>query len=83
MTYRGQIKNGVAVLDTPVALPDGTRVRVEVETNGSEFWTGKSIEELAGLQGVRPINDPANLAIDWPDEDSVDEFLALVRKVRH
>ena len=27
MTYRGHIRNGVAVLDTPVALPDGTPVR--------------------------------------------------------
>ena len=24
-----------------------------------------------------------DLAIDWPDEDSVDEFLALIREVRH
>jgi hypothetical protein len=31
MTYRRHIKNGVAVLDEPAALPDGTRVRVQVE----------------------------------------------------
>jgi hypothetical protein len=83
MTYRGQIKNGVAVLDTPVVLPDGTRVRVEVEAGGSEFWGGKTVEELAREQGVEPINNPADLAIDWPGEESVDEFLALVREARH
>ena len=57
MTYRGQIKNGVAVLDSPVALPDGTRVRVEVETAQSEFKMGKSVEELAREQGVKPVSD--------------------------
>jgi hypothetical protein len=83
MTYRGHIKNGVAVLDAPVTLPDGTRVRVEVEPAGSEFWSGKTVEELAREQGVQPIKNLADLAMDWPEEESVDEFLALVREVRH
>lgn len=83
MTYRGRIKNGVAVLDTPAALPDGTRVRVEVETAGGEFWDGKSVEELACEQGVGAIGDVGDLAIDWPREESVDELLALMREVRH
>ena len=82
MTYHGRIKNGVAVLDPPVTLPDGTRVRVEVEPAGSEFWNGKTVEELAREHGVQPINNLADLAIDWPQEESVDEFLALVREVR-
>jgi hypothetical protein len=83
MTYHGRIKNGVAVLDTPVTLPDGTRVRVEVEPASSEFWSGKTVEELAREQGVQPIDNLADLAIDWPAEESLDEFLALVREVRH
>jgi hypothetical protein len=82
MTYRGQIKNGVGVLDVPVALPDGTRVRVEVEPASSEFWSGKTVEELAREQGVQPIKNLADLAMDWPKEESVEEFLALVREVR-
>ncbi len=82
MTYRGRIKNGVAVLETPVVLPDGTRVRVEVEGADSEFWDDKSPEELAGEQGVQPNTDLAKLAIDWPQEDSVDDLMALVRQVR-
>jgi hypothetical protein len=83
MTYHGRIKNGVAVLDPPVTLPDGTRVRVEVEPANSESWGGKSVEELALEQGVQPINNLAALTIDWPKEESIDEFLALVREVRH
>jgi len=29
MTYRGHVKNGVVVLDAPVALPEGSPVSVE------------------------------------------------------
>jgi hypothetical protein len=82
MTYRGYIKNGVAVLDEPAQLPDGTLVRVEVERINSEFWQNKSVEQLTYQQGVRPCTDPADLAGDWPQEDSIDEFLAFLREVR-
>ena len=82
MTYRGRIKNGVAVLDEPVMLPDGTPVRIEVEPATSAFWTAKTVEELAQEQGVKPVNDLATLAIDWPEEDSIEQFLTLVREAR-
>jgi len=82
MTYRGRIKNGVAVLESPVTLPDGTRVRVEVEPAGSVFWDGKSVEELAQEQGVVPISDLAKLAIDWPQDELADDFLTLIREAR-
>jgi hypothetical protein len=82
MTYRGHIKNGVAVLDTPAGLPDGIRVRVEVESPASEFWAGKTIEDLAGEQHVEPAGRIDDLVIDWPEEDSVDEFLAMVQEAR-
>jgi len=83
ITYRGSIKDGVAVLDSAVTLPDGTRVRVEVEPADNAFWSGKSVDELAREQGIQPPCNSANLAIDWPKEESVDEFLTLVREVRH
>jgi hypothetical protein len=83
MTYPGRIKDGVAVFDAPVPLPDGTRVRVEVEADGSEFWSGMTVEELAHEQGVEPIGNLSDLAIDWPQDESVDDLLALVREVRH
>ena len=82
MTYRGRIKNGVAVLDTPVALPEGTPVQVVVESADSAFWQGNSVEELARQQGVHTIREPRDLAIDWPEGESLDELLALVREVR-
>jgi len=82
MTYRGHIRNGVAVLDTPVTLPDGTPVRVEVERIDSAFWQNKSAQELASEQGVQPIKSVDELGGDWPAEDSIDEFLGFVREVR-
>jgi len=30
MTYKGHVQNGVVVLDEPVNLTEGTRVRIEV-----------------------------------------------------
>jgi hypothetical protein len=82
MSYRGYIKNGVAVLDTPVTLPDGTPVRVVVDRVDSDFWRDKTVEDLAREQGVGPIGSLDALAIDWPEEDSVDDLVALIREVR-
>ena len=83
MTYHGHIQNGVAILDTPVPLPDGTPVRIEIERADSAFWSNKSIDELAKEQGVQPCADPNELAGDWPPEGSIDDFLAFVREIRH
>jgi hypothetical protein len=82
MTYRGHIKNGVPVLETPVALPDGMRVRVDVEPAESEFWAGKTIEELARDQHISDVTDPATLVMEWPQDESIDDLVALVRKAR-
>jgi hypothetical protein len=40
------------------------------------------VAELAGEQGVTPIKDLSDLKIDWPEDESVDDFIALVREVR-
>jgi hypothetical protein len=82
MTYRGHIRNGVAVLDTPVVLPEGTPVRVEVEHADGDFWKNKTVEELAREQGVKPIQSLDDLAGAWPEEDSIEEFLSFLREVR-
>jgi hypothetical protein len=82
MTYRGHIQNGVAVLDTPVDLPDGTPVRIEVERAGPEFWQNKSDSVLAREQNVQPLQDIRELTGDWPDEDSIDDFLKFLREAR-
>ena len=82
MTYRGHIKNGVAVLDTDVSLPDGTPVRIEVVRQDAGFLASKSVEQLAEEQGIVPMGDFNQLAGDWPPEDSVDEFRAFIREAR-
>jgi hypothetical protein len=82
MTYRGHIKNGVAVLDTSVGLPDGTAVRVEVERADPVFWQNKTIQQLIDEQGIKPCTNPADLAGDWPPDESVDDFLALIKRSR-
>lgn len=82
MTYRGHIKNGVALLDERVNLPDGTPVLVEVEPIDRDFWRNASAQELAREQGVNPCVNPANLAGDWPEDESLDDFLALIRRSR-
>ncbi len=81
MTYRGHIKNGMAVLDEPGDLPEGTPVVIQpVGTFG--FQENLSIAQLLERQQVRPVTQPADLAGDWPAGDSLDEFLSAVREGR-
>ena len=82
MTYRGHIRQGVAVLDEPVNLPDGTPVRVAVDRSDAEFWEGKGVELLAREQGIEPCTDPRDLVGDWPSDESLDQFVALIRGSR-
>lgn len=46
------------------------------------FWDNLSVDELARRQGVAPVTDLDSLAGDWPEDESVDDFLAMVREVR-
>jgi hypothetical protein len=48
----------------------------------SSFWHQKSIDDLACEQGIQPIRSLDELAGDWPDEDSLHEFLGLLREIR-
>jgi hypothetical protein len=82
MTYLGRIHNGVAVLTPPISLPEGTPVRIEVEQPHVKSWANKSIEELAREQNVKPMVYLAHLKIDWPEEESIDDLMALVREAR-
>ncbi|MGA2069573.1 MAG: hypothetical protein ABSG86_31770 [Thermoguttaceae bacterium] len=64
----------MAVLDEPGDLPDGTPVVIQpVGTFG--FQEDLSIAELIERQGVRPVEGLADLAGDWPADDSLDDFL--------
>lgn len=49
MTYRGQIKNGVVVLEGNPPLAEGTEVRVEpVESGAQEPSLGQKLMKFAG-----------------------------------
>jgi hypothetical protein len=54
MTYRGHVKNGVVVLDDPVALPEGCKVAVVLTpaTEGAgENGTPTLFDQLAAVIG--------------------------------
>lgn len=41
------------------------------------------LDALAARQGVRPIEDPAEMRADfWPEDETADEFIATVRRWR-
>jgi hypothetical protein len=82
VTYRGHIRNGVAIIDAGITLPDGTPVLIEVAQPPSAFWANKSAAELAHEQGVTPIQTLNDFAGDWPPEESVEDFLAFLREGR-
>ncbi len=57
MTYRGHVKNGVVVLDDPVALPEGCKVAVVLTpaTEGAgENGTPTLFDQLAAVIGKGP-----------------------------
>jgi hypothetical protein len=82
MTINGHIQDGVAVPDTPVQVPDGTPVLIQLVPTEGVFWQNKSAAQHAEEQGVQPIQDVEELAGDWPPEDSIDDFLAFLREIR-
>lgn len=81
MTMTGKISQGKIELSQPVNLPEGTEVQVEV-TPVESLWANLSAEELARRQNVRPIQSLDDLAGDWPSDDSIDDFLQMIREVR-
>ena len=74
MSLQGHIQNGVVVFDEPIALPDGTQVRVEPITPAvSEFWHGVTLDVLAQRQGAAAA--PAEGIVGgWPEDELNDGF---------
>jgi hypothetical protein len=83
MTVTGTVENGQIILAAPLDLPNGTSVEVELRLISAEFWKGVPLDELAKRQGILAPPALADLAGDWPEEDSIDEFLASVREGRN
>lgn len=50
------------------------------------FWRHKSLDELIAEQGIQPIEDFQRLLDEvgdlWPEDESVDDFLAWLRQTR-
>ncbi len=70
-------EGGVGADDTPTGSPPVLSGRAFREQR-SKTW-----QELVAEQGVRPISSMDELLGDfWPEEDSIDDFLAAVREWR-
>ena len=94
MTYRGYVKNGVVLINDPVRLPDGTEVSVcpvagshpdQPEACGdvdSAFWQTLSVSALAEQQQVPPAQSLEELAGDWPEDESLDDFFESLHRDR-
>ena len=49
------------------------------DPNTGDFWSARSIDEIIREQHIAPIYDLRALAFsDWPEDESVDEFLTYV-----
>jgi len=79
-------EDGVLRPEGPVDLPAGARgiAHIRLADNGSHAaWQDHTIEQLRIEQGVKPLSELSELAGDWPEEDSIDEFLDFIRRGRH
>jgi hypothetical protein len=60
MTFKAHIKNGVAVLDDGVQLPEGTEVRVEAAPSQPAVPLSESFKSLIGKVEDLPADAAAN-----------------------
>lgn len=78
-------EDGVLRPEVPIDLPEGTRGIARIRDSNMDivpFDANPTIEDLRKQQGTLPIQSIADLAGDWPEEDSIDEFLEFVRRGR-
>jgi len=64
MVYRGRVKNGVVVLDSPSVLPEGVEVRVEIVPAESE---GPLLDERGQTLGQK-LMKYAGRAVGLPED---------------
>jgi hypothetical protein len=67
MVYRGHVKDGVIVLETPDALPEGVEVRVEIVPAESE---GPLLDEQGQTLGQK-LMKYAGRAVGLPEDASM------------
>lgn len=86
MNYKGIAKGKTIELEEPLPYPQGQPVSVSVEPlRGVSFFDTKiNLEVLASQQGVSIVSDFGGLLGDfWPEDESVDQFIAAVQAWRH
>lgn len=59
MTFRGRVTGGAIVLEPPEDLPEGTMVRVEVETTVADAVEEDELSRMAELAGETGVSDLA------------------------
>lgn len=96
MEYRGTFENGMIRPDEPVALPEGTAVEfqpvsrerpgfadeLQGEQRFGRFHDNLTVDELARRQGVTGPVEWSRFGGIWPENESIDEFLEMVRRGR-
>jgi hypothetical protein len=49
----------------------------------AEFWSGRSIEDLAAEQGARPVSNLDDLVMAaWPEDEMADDIISYIRSQR-
>jgi hypothetical protein len=54
----------------------------ELLLGAKDFFTSRTLEQLADAQGVSPLRSPADLAGGWPSDENVDEFIETTYRSR-
>jgi hypothetical protein len=78
---------GMAKINTNAAKIDELRIEKSAMvgpllTGGRDFFTERSIGQLAEIQGVKPLKDPKTFAGAWPADQDVDAFLKEIYSSR-
>lgn len=91
MDFQGIFENGVVRPTEPVSLPQGAKVEFhavgehiesKIERSTQAFFANRPPDELLRASGVRPLRSVDDLAIDWPPEDDIDDFIRRLREWR-
>ncbi|MBE9137856.1 hypothetical protein IQ254_11740 [Nodosilinea sp. LEGE 07088] len=55
----------------------------DIKVLSAQFWQGISLQQLRATQNPSTVHSLKDLAADfWPAEDSIEDFLAFLRKQR-
>ncbi|MBD2109544.1 hypothetical protein [Nodosilinea sp. FACHB-13] len=61
----------------------GANPQPDIKVLSAQFWQGISLQQLRDTQSPTTVHSLKDLAADfWPVEDSIEDFLAFLRKQR-